>query len=218
MKIDLHVHSKYSKLPAQWILRKIGCQECYTEPRHLYKVAKERGMDQVTITDHNTIAGCLEIAHLPDTFISEEVSAYFPEENCKIHVLVHDLEEGQHHDIQGLRHNVYDLVNYLNAQQLTYALAHPLWSVNGRLSLEHFEKLLLLFKNFELNGGRDVDLNELLKLLLSNLTPELIERFQEKHGITPSFPSPWQNCRPPGLFSGAGRRQGHGTGASLPPS
>jgi glycosyltransferase involved in cell wall biosynthesis len=191
MKIDLHVHSKYSRRPAQWVLRKIGCQECYTDPPHLYQIAKDKGMDWVTITDHNTIAGCMDIAHLPNTFISEEVSAYFPEDRCKIHVLVYELDEGQHQDIQKLRHNVYDLVAYLDDQRLSYALAHPLWSANGRLSLEHFQKLLLLFKNFEINGGRDVDLNELLKQLLAGLPPELFDRLQEKHGIRPAFPSPW---------------------------
>ncbi len=70
IKADLHVHSKFSKRPTEWILQKIGCPESYTEPAYLYKIAKLRGMSLVTITDHNTIDGCLEIAHLPDTFIS----------------------------------------------------------------------------------------------------------------------------------------------------
>ncbi len=62
MKIDLHVHSKYSTRPSQWVLQKLGCQECYTEPRTLYRLAKKQGMSLVTITDHNVIDGCLEIA------------------------------------------------------------------------------------------------------------------------------------------------------------
>ena len=59
MKIDLHVHSKYSTRPSQWVLQKLGCQECYTEPQTLYRLAKKRGMSLVTITDHNVIDGCL---------------------------------------------------------------------------------------------------------------------------------------------------------------
>ena len=93
MKIDLHVHSRYSTRPSQWVLQKLGCQECYTEPQTLYRLAKKRGMSLVTITDHNVIDGCLEIAGLPDTFISEEVTTYFPEDGCKAHVLVYEINE-----------------------------------------------------------------------------------------------------------------------------
>ena len=96
IKADLHVHSKFSKRPTEWILQKIGCPESFTEPRQLYKIAKQRGMTLVTITDHNMIDGCLEIAHLPDTFISEEVTAYFPEDQCKVHVLVYNITEKIH--------------------------------------------------------------------------------------------------------------------------
>jgi len=88
MKVDLHVHSKYSIRPSQWILQKLGCPECFTEPAEVYRIAKQRGMDLVTITDHNTISGSLDIAHLPGTFVSEEVTTYFPEDGCKAHVLV----------------------------------------------------------------------------------------------------------------------------------
>jgi hypothetical protein len=55
-------------------------------------------MTHVTITDHNSIGGALEIAHLPGTFISEEVTSYFPEDGCKLHVLALDITEVQHGD------------------------------------------------------------------------------------------------------------------------
>ena len=69
MKIDIHVHSKHSTRPSQWILKKISCPESFTEPLQIYRVAKDRGMSHVTIADHNSINGALEIAHLADTFI-----------------------------------------------------------------------------------------------------------------------------------------------------
>ncbi|MEZ4603059.1 MAG: hypothetical protein R2861_06550 [Desulfobacterales bacterium] len=96
-----------------------------TSQRKLYAIAKARGMDLVTITDHNNINGCLEIAHLPDTFISEEATAYFPENQCKLHVLIHDITEDQHIEINHHRKNVYDLVDYLNREHLFHVLAHP---------------------------------------------------------------------------------------------
>jgi glycosyltransferase involved in cell wall biosynthesis len=191
MKIDLHVHSKYSTRPSQWVLQKLGCHECYTEPLSLYRIARERGMDLVTITDHNNIAGSLEIAHLPDTFISEEITTYFPD-GCKIHVLAYHINEAQHLQIQKARDSIFDLTAYLQGEGIVHSVAHPLWSINGRLQPEHFEQLLLLFKNFELNGGRDELQNQVLLAICQELTPETIERLMEKHGTVPNFPSPWE--------------------------
>jgi glycosyltransferase involved in cell wall biosynthesis len=191
MKIDLHVHSKYSKRPSEWILKKLDCPESFTEPMHLYRIARKRGMSFVTITDHNTIDGCLDIAHLSDTFISEEVTTYFPDDGCKLHVLVYHIDENVHRDVQKLRENVYDLTSYLNEKKILYSLAHPLYPVNRRLTIEHFEKCLLLFKNFELNGARGEEQNKCLQLVLSILTPEKIEELAETHKLAPAFPSPW---------------------------
>jgi glycosyltransferase involved in cell wall biosynthesis len=190
MKIDLHVHSKYSTRPSQWVLQKLGCHECYTEPLALYRIAKERGMSQVTITDHNTIRGCREIAHLPDTFISEEITTYFPD-GCKIHVLAYHITEAQHRQIQKVRNHIFDLVGYLHSEAIMHSVAHPLWSINNRLTAERFEQLLLLFKNFELNGGRDERLNQWLQAICAELTSDKLDELSEKYQIIPAFPSPW---------------------------
>lgn len=192
MKIDLHVHSQYSTRPSQWVLQKLGCHECYTRPEQLYHIARQRGMDWVTITDHNNINGCLEIAHLPQTFISEEVTCYFPEDGCKVHVLVYGIDQDKHREIQKLRENIFALVGYLQQEDIPHTLAHPLWSVNGRLTIEHFEKLLLLFKNLEINGSRDEQLNLFLRRILGHLTPDCYEQLIDKHGIVPGFPEPWR--------------------------
>jgi glycosyltransferase involved in cell wall biosynthesis len=192
MRADLHVHSKYSQRPSQWFLQKIGCPESFTEPLDLYRIARSRGMTLVTITDHNRIEGALEIAHLAGTFLSEEVTSYFPEDPCKLHVLVYQITESQHEDIQKLRKNVYELVNYLQRQNITHALAHPMYAVNDRLTIEHFEKCLLLFANFEMNGDFNPESNECLKQTLSNLNREEIDRLADKHGLFPGFPKPWK--------------------------
>jgi glycosyltransferase involved in cell wall biosynthesis len=191
-KADLHVHSKYSKRPAQWILRKLGASESYTEPLAVYGLAKSRGMDLVTITDHNTLAGALEIAHLEGTFLSEEITTYFPEDRCKLHVLAYRITEAQHEDISRLRENVFELAAYLRQQRIVHALAHPMYSVNDRLTFEHFEMTLLLFRNFELNGSRDAEQNDILAGILGNLTREEIERLAAKHRLAPAFAEPWR--------------------------
>ncbi|WP_045222964.1 glycosyltransferase [Desulfonatronum thioautotrophicum] len=190
-KADLHVHSKYSKRPSQWVLQKIGCSESYTEPLHIYQTLRDKGMDLITITDHNTIEGSLEIAHLPDTFISEEITAYYPHDRCKVHVLAYNITEDQHREIQKYRDNVFELAEYLNQADILHALAHPLFSVNDKLTTAHFEQLLLLFKIFEINGARDEHLNTNLQKILATLTPVDIRRLENIHDRAALIKEPW---------------------------
>ncbi|MDY6951513.1 MAG: glycosyltransferase [Thermodesulfobacteriota bacterium] len=192
LKADLHVHSRYSKRPSEWVLRKLGCSESYTDPLRLYSIARERGMDLVTITDHNTLAGSLEIAHLENTFVSEEITTYFPEDGCKLHVLAYNLTESHHEDITRLRENVFDLVTYLNQEGIVHALAHPLFPVNERLTPEHFCQLLLLFKNFELNGSRSEYQNSILFEILTSLSKEKMESFANRFYLEPTHAEPWK--------------------------
>lgn len=192
LKADLHVHSKYSTRPSEWFLRKLGCAESYTEPLALYAIAKQRGMDLVTITDHNTLAGSLAIAHLDDTFLSEEITTYFPDTGCKLHVLAYNITERQHEDITRFRENVYDLVAYFYLQGIPHALAHPLYAVNDRLTPEHFEQMLLLFKTFEINGTRDMQQSQMLLDILAALTSETIERLANTHNREPYGAEPWK--------------------------
>jgi hypothetical protein len=192
MKADLHVHSKYSTRPSQWFLQKIGCPESFTEPQHIYDIAQRLGMTLVTITDHNRIDGALEIAHLPGVFISEEVTSYFPEDGCKIHVLVYDIDEAQHQEIQKLRSNLFNLVVYLRQAGITCAVAHPLLAINDRLTLDHVEKLLLLFRLFELNGDCHPESNRCIEAVLKQLTANDLERLAAKHKLDPTGDQPWR--------------------------
>jgi len=192
LTIDLHVHSKFSTRPSQWVLQKLNCPESFTQPLKLREIAKARGMDLVTITDHNTIAGALEIAHFEDVFISEEVTTYFPEDQCKLHVLALDITESQHEDISLARTNVYDLVAYLNEQKICHILAHPFYDMNHKLTVEHFEKMLLLFTNFEMNGSRDQHQNEILASILKALVKDDIDRLADRHNISPLGKRPWE--------------------------
>lgn len=61
MKVDLHVHSKYSTRPSQWVLQKLNCPE--TSPNPCASMRKPGVcMGLVTISDHNRIEGALSIA------------------------------------------------------------------------------------------------------------------------------------------------------------
>ena len=192
-KCDLHVHSKYSDRPSEWFLRRMGTPESFVEPQQVYRNARLKGMDFVTISDHNCIRGALEIAHLPGTFISNEVTTYFPENGSKVHVLVSGINEEQFRMIQELRADIYRLQEYLMGEDIICSVAHVLFRVNGRLTVDQFERLLLLFPRFELiNGSRDRRAADLLGAIIGNLTPETIAAMSDRQGIEPYGPQPWK--------------------------
>ncbi len=192
-KCDLHVHSKYSDRPSEWFLRRMGTPESFVEPQQVYRNARQKGMDFVTISDHNCIRGALEIAHLPGTFISNEVTTYFPENGSKVHILVAGINEEQFRMIQELRADIYRLQEYLMGEDIICSVAHVLFRVDGRLSVDQFERLLLLFPRFELiNGARDRRAADLVGAVLGNLTPAMIAVMAERQGIEPYGPQPWK--------------------------
>ncbi|PLY01453.1 MAG: glycosyl transferase family 1 [Desulfuromonas sp.] len=194
-KVDLHVHSKYSNHPSEWFLQRLGASESYTEPEVVYQTARQRGMDFVTITDHNCMRASLELveSHPEHCFTGVEATAYFPEDGCKIHILIYGLTREQFAVIQKLRRNIYQLRAYLLEQDLACVVAHATYSINGRLTLAHLEKLILLFNNFEgRNGSRSTLHNDVLARVLKGLTPADIHRLQERHGIEPWGPNPWE--------------------------
>src|SRR5438045_4321785 len=150
-------------------------------------------MDFLTLTDHDMTEACLEIRDLPNTFISEQVTTYFPQDPCKIHLLVWGITEKQHDDIVILRDNIFSLQRYLQGAQIAHAVAHPLYSINGKLEASHLERLILLFKHFEgINDLRDALLSELARELFSTLTPQKIEELANRHNLQPTHPEPWK--------------------------
>ena len=90
-RVDMHCHSTASQLSRLGVQRSLGLPECATPPEEVYELAKRRGMDFVTITDHDTIDGCLELADRPDCFVSEELTARFAGEPQAVHVLCYGI-------------------------------------------------------------------------------------------------------------------------------
>src|SRR5262249_14107317 len=127
------------------------------------------------------------------TFISEQVTTYFPNDPCKLHLLVWGISEQQHSDIEGVRDNIFELQKYLQTTQIAHAVAHPLYSVNGKLEARHLEQLILLFKHFEtINGLRDAVLSDLAHTLFEQLTSEKIDEFANRHNLAPTHTEPWK--------------------------
>src|SRR2546423_11478246 len=192
-RCDLHIHSRFSARSEEWLFRRFDFPDSYSDPRELYRLAREAGMDFVTITDHDTIEGNLEIADLAGTFISEEVTTHFPTDSCKIRLLVWGISEAEHAKVVEARDNIFDLQGYLQRESIAHSVAHPLYSINGKLEASHLERLILLFKHFEgINGLRDQLLSKLGRELLSSLTPEKIEELANRHNLQPTHAEPWR--------------------------
>src|SRR5215468_5351535 len=64
-RADLHCHSTASQESRLGVQRALGLPECATPPEDVLELADRRGMDFVTITDHDTIAGAQQIADDP---------------------------------------------------------------------------------------------------------------------------------------------------------
>ena len=117
-------------------------------------------MDFVTITDHDTIAGALAIDHLPDTFLSEELTVWFAGEAQAVHVLCYGITPDDHEWLQAHNDSVENCAAYLQEHEITAALAHPFYAVEAPLTARHRRRLAQLFPIWETrNGSRAKELN-----------------------------------------------------------
>jgi glycosyltransferase involved in cell wall biosynthesis/predicted metal-dependent phosphoesterase TrpH len=159
-RVDLHCHSSASAVSRLGVQRALGLPECATPPHEVYELAKRRGMDFVTITDHDTIDGALAIAELPDTFISEELTASFHGEPQAVHVLCFGITPADHEWLQAHAGDVEACAEYLDSGGIVGALAHPFFSVGAPLTSRHRHRLAELFPIWETrNGSRARELN-----------------------------------------------------------
>lgn len=129
MRCDLHVHSRFSGPATVPLLRHL-CNESDSEPEAVYAQARRRGMDLVTITDHDTIEGALAIDGRSDTFVSEEVTCLLPGRR-ELHIGVYDLAPAQHEAIAARRRDPESLLAYLAEQRLPATLNHPFSALTG---------------------------------------------------------------------------------------
>ena len=195
-KCDLHLHSRHSDRPSEWILRKAGVPDSLSSPVQLYENLRKQGHDFVTLTDHNTLGAFRELRGQEGFFPGVEITTYFPEDRCKVHLLAWNLDERQFLEIEKLRPNLLELATFLRKEQLAHAVAHPLISVDGRMTADHFEKLLLLFSVFETANGLRASLaHRVVDLCLDLLTPEKIRVLSEKHQLESAGKEPWKKGR-----------------------
>ncbi|MDX6606718.1 MAG: hypothetical protein QOD14_1258 [Solirubrobacterales bacterium] len=159
-RVDLHCHSTASQISKLGIQRSLGLPECATPPDEVYELAKRRGMDFVTITDHDTIDGCLEIADRGDVFISEELTAWFRGEPQAVHLLCFGISPDDHAWLQEHNRDLEACAEYLHSREISCSLAHPFYAVEAPLTPAHRRRLAELFPVWETrNGSRACELN-----------------------------------------------------------
>lgn len=133
-------------------------------------------MDLVTITDHDSIDGCLELLNrfgdMPDFLVGEEVTARLPSFQHDIHIGVYGHNEEQHREIRRLRGNAEELTEYLRQKNLLYVLNHffhDFW--NASKLHEFIDRMAELFSVFEVRNGT-------LQREHNTLITALLERFR----------------------------------------
>ncbi|MGH2943291.1 MAG: glycosyltransferase, partial [Solirubrobacteraceae bacterium] len=160
-RVDLHCHSTASAVSKLGVQRALGLPECATPPQEVYELAKRRGMDFVTITDHDTIDGALELAErFDDAFVSEELTAWFRGEPQAVHILCWGITPGDHERLRALAGDVEAVAEELGERGIACALAHPFYAVEAPLLPRHRRRLAQLFSIWETrNGSRAPELN-----------------------------------------------------------
>jgi predicted metal-dependent phosphoesterase TrpH len=154
-RADLHVHSWHSKVNGD--VPFLRSRDCYSSPLDVYRTAKRRGMQIVTITDHDSIDGCFELLdQLPDSqdvLVSEEVSCRFPDGDVEVHLAVYGMTEELHRDLQPLRRNVFDAIERLREADVFFALNHLLHFYRGQVPLQSYLRILSAVPAIEVRNG-----------------------------------------------------------------
>jgi len=155
VRCDLHVHSRHSGLNGD--LAFLKSRDCYSAPADVYRVARMRGMDLVTITDHDSIDGCLEFldgrGDAADFLMGEEVTCRWPDTDLIVHLGVYGLTEAIHREIQPLRRNVHETVAYLATTPAVAVFNHPFHFYRGQVPLQDYVDLMGRTPGVEARNG-----------------------------------------------------------------
>jgi predicted metal-dependent phosphoesterase TrpH len=136
-------------LPAMnWIAR-----ESYNQPEDVYEILKRRGMDVVTVTDHDSIDAVESLRGHADFFVSEEVSCEMPS-GTQIHVGVYDIEDRDHVEVQRRRKDIESLAAYLSERKVLFSVNHAFSGLTGRREAGDFTLMESLFPAVETRNGQ----------------------------------------------------------------
>lgn len=152
MKCDLHVHTVHSGMCTVPLLNRI-CRESYSSAQHVYETLKRRGMDLVTVTDHDSIDASESLRRHPDFFLSEEVSCRTPR-GTQLHVGVYDIAERDHIELQRRRDDLPSLTAYLHERRLLFSVNHIFSGLTGQRTESDFDDFAARFPAVEILNGQ----------------------------------------------------------------
>jgi len=152
MKCDLHVHTVYSGMCTVPLMNRI-CRESYNDPHQVYALLKRRGMDLVTVTDHDSIGSVEPLRRHADFFLSEEVSCRMSS-GTHLHMGVYGIEERHHVELQRRADDMASLLGYLEEQDLLFSVNHVFSGLTGRRVEGDFEEFLARFPAVETRNGQ----------------------------------------------------------------
>ena len=152
MKCDLHVHTVHSGMCTVPVFKRI-CRESYSDPDEVYATLKRRGMDLVTVTDHDSIDSSERLRRHPDFFLSEEVTCH-TSRGTELHVGVYDIRERDHVEIQRRLDDLAALFAYLNRRELLFAINHAFSGLTGSRVEADFDDFAKYFPAVEVLNGQ----------------------------------------------------------------
>jgi len=152
MKCDLHVHTVHSGMCTVPVFKRI-CRESYSDPDEVYATLKRRGMDLVTVTDHDSIESSERLRRHPDFFLSEEVTCH-TSRGTELHVGVYDIQERDHVEIQRRRDDLAALFAYLNERELLFSVNHAFSGLTGSRAEADFDDFAEYFPAVEVLNGQ----------------------------------------------------------------
>src|SRR5437763_5209345 len=152
MRCDLHVHTLHSGMCTVPVLSRI-CLESYNEPHALYARLKQRGMDLVTVTDHDSIDAAEQLRCFPDFFLSEEVTCTMPS-GAEMHAGVYGISERDHIELQRRRRDIESLLAYALENRLFVTVNHLYSSLTGPRAEDDFAIFARDFHGVETRNGQ----------------------------------------------------------------
>jgi predicted metal-dependent phosphoesterase TrpH len=156
LRADLHVHSLHSGLSGS--MRPLRSRDCFSEPEAVYRAARARGMDLVTITDHDSLDGSLELLDrhpdATDIIAGEEIGCRVPGTGVRVHLGALGLCERHHREVQPLRGNVFEAAAYLRTEGVALVLHHPFHFFRGEAPVhDYLDPLLSAVHAVEVRNG-----------------------------------------------------------------
>lgn len=189
LAIDLHCHDANSDLTDLRLGRMLRLPETWTPTDEVVATLRHRGMEAVTLTNHNNARSCWDLLERGiDVLPGAELTCRVPDYGVWIHVLTYGFTPAEEEILVGLRTDLYRFLDYAAAQDLVTVLAHPLFFGGATPSppIDLLEKLSLLFESFEAwNGQRDGWQNLLVGAWVEALDEERIDALSRKHGVRP---------------------------------